>query len=79
MIEFRFSLTVDLGLGAAASRTPIHAHHHSAATDVGGTANERLGVCRRPGAPVEPLGAGPLEPEREGPHQLGRTIHRWEE
>ena len=78
MVGLRFSLIVDLGLGAAASRAL--SYHHGPTATVGWTSEGGLAPSRRPGrVPFEPLRAGPLEPEREARHQSGAAFCRWEE
>lgn len=80
MIGFRFSLVVDLGLGAAASSASSRYRHASAATNAGGTANAGTGLSRHASrVPLEPLPTGPLGPEREAQRQLWDAMCRGEE
>ena len=64
MVGFRFSLMVDVGFSAA-SRAPTRRLGDSTAIRVGRTSNAGLAPSRRSRrVPLEPLGKGPLEPER---------------
>ena len=80
MIGFHFSLVVDLGLGAVASNSSRHLRPGPGAHAVSGMSGADVGLLRRSSSmPLEPLRAGPLEPEREVQRQLHGAMYRGED